>query len=85
MIRATERAGVEQQDAPILCRDRDDVLASLAEQQGRSRELDTALPEPILHGQRLRIERDDRVRVGPGGDCARPDRHDEGAVSGEGD
>ena len=38
----------------------------------RRRELHTGLPEPIFQGERLRIERDDRVGVAPGRDGPGP-------------
>ena len=76
---------VEQQNAPIPGRDGHDVLARLLKHDGRRNRLDTGLREPVRHRERLRVERDDGVRVAAGRDVTWANRHDGCAVRCKGD
>ena len=62
MVRAAERLRIEQQDAAVLGRRGHDLLVPVPDDGRPGRELCSGLREPVLQLERLRIERDDRVR-----------------------
>ena len=80
MIRSAERRRVEQQHASVLRRRGHDVPIVVPEDRRAGDELRRRLREPVLQLQRLRVERDDRVRLAVAGGLARTDRRDERPV-----
>ena len=75
-----KRLRVEQPHAAIFRCRCDDLPVAVPEDRRSGHELGGRLREPVLHLQRLGIERDDRVRLAVAGGPARPDGGDQRAV-----
>jgi hypothetical protein len=66
VIGTAERRAVEQVEASVVCRDGDEILVLVAEEDRRRVEVGVGRGEPVLRLQGVAIQRDACARVRPG-------------------